>query len=78
MLPSTILITQCPSSAGFADPGPIAAMFWLDDELGSDVYLDGVVTVVDAKYGLDQINQVKQDNMVNEAVKQVGQDSYIG
>jgi len=58
-------------TTGFADPGPIAAMFWLDDELGSDVYLDGVVTVVDAKYGLNQINQVKQDNMVNEAVKQV-------
>ena len=28
-------------TTGLADPGPIAAMFWLDDELGSDIYLDG-------------------------------------
>ena len=25
-------------------------MFWLDDELGSDLYLDGIITVVDSKY----------------------------
>jgi len=58
-------------TTGFADPGPIAAIFWLDDELGSDVYLDGVVTVVDAKYSLEQIHQVKQDGQVNEAVQQI-------
>lgn len=28
-------------TTGLADPGPIAAMFWLDDELGSEIYLDG-------------------------------------
>lgn len=28
-------------TTGLADPGPIASMFWLDDELGSDLYLDG-------------------------------------
>ena len=28
-------------TTGLADPGPIAAMFWLDDELGCDIYLDG-------------------------------------
>ncbi|CAG8746303.1 15156_t:CDS:2 [Gigaspora margarita] len=37
-------------TTGLADPGPIASMFWLDDDLGSDVYLDGIVTLVDAKY----------------------------
>jgi G3E family GTPase len=36
--------------SGLADPGPIASMFWLDDQLGSDIYLDGIVTLVDAKY----------------------------
>jgi G3E family GTPase len=30
--------------------GPIASIFWLDEDLESDVYLDGVVTLVDAKY----------------------------
>jgi len=36
-------------TTGLADPGPVASIFWLDKELGSDVYLDGIVTVVDAK-----------------------------
>jgi len=37
-------------TTGLADPGPIASMFWLDDELGSELYLDGIITLVDAKY----------------------------
>lgn len=28
-------------TTGLADPGPIAAMFWLDEGLGSEIYLDG-------------------------------------
>ena len=28
-------------TTGLADPGPIASIFWLDEELCSDVYLDG-------------------------------------
>lgn len=24
-----------------ADPGPIASMFWMDEELESEIYLDG-------------------------------------
>ena len=34
----------------------LASIFWLDEELGSDIYLDGIVTVTDAKYGLEQLN----------------------
>ena len=34
-------------TTGLADPSPIAKMFWLDDGL-ADVYLDGIVTLVDA------------------------------
>ena len=37
-------------TTGLADPGPIAGIFWLDEELCSDLYLDAIVTVVDAKY----------------------------
>lgn len=36
-------------TTGLADPGPITTMFWLDDGLLSNVYIDGVVTVLDAK-----------------------------
>ena len=31
---------------------PIVNMFWMDEQLCSDLYLDGVVTMVDAKYCL--------------------------
>jgi G3E family GTPase len=38
---------------GLADPGPIIEMFWLDDMLESQVGLDAVITLVDAKHGLE-------------------------
>jgi len=58
-------------TTGLADPGPVASIFWLDDELGSDIYLDGIVTLVDAKNGLKQIDQPAEEGSVNAAVKQV-------
>lgn len=64
-------INQRLETTGLADPGPIAKMFWLDDELQSLVYLDGIVTVVDAKYISLQLDAEKTDNAVNEAVTQV-------
>ena len=44
-------------TSGLADPGNIAPLFWVDDGLGSTIYLDGIVTLVDAKNvlrGLDE------------------------
>ncbi|OBZ69014.1 COBW domain-containing protein 1 [Grifola frondosa] len=42
-------------TTGLADPGPIASMFWQNEEfsmgLGRDIHLDGVVCVVDAVFG---------------------------
>ena len=35
-------------TTGLADPGNIAPIFWVDEGLGSSIYLDGIVTVVDA------------------------------
>lgn len=35
-------------TSGVADPGPIANMFWMDDGLAASIYLDGIVTVMDA------------------------------
>ncbi|CAL8249275.1 unnamed protein product [Merluccius merluccius] len=58
-------------TTGLADPGAVAAMFWVDAELGSDVYLDGIVTVVDAKYGLQQLKEEKAEGLVNEAARQI-------
>lgn len=36
-------------TSGLADPGNLAPLFWVDDGLGSTIYLDGIVTLVDAK-----------------------------
>lgn len=36
-------------TTGLADPGNLAPIFWMDEGLGSSIYLDGIVTLVDAK-----------------------------
>ncbi|XP_063962553.1 zinc-regulated GTPase metalloprotein activator 1-like isoform X1 [Lytechinus pictus] len=58
-------------TTGLADPGPIASIFWLDDELGSEIYLDGIITVIDAKFGLQHIKEEKPEGILNEAVRQI-------
>lgn len=45
-------------TTGVADPGPIAKMFWLDDALNSRVYIDGVITVVDAEHIITCLDDV--------------------
>lgn len=57
-------------TTGLADPGPIISMFWMDDGLCSDLYLNGVVTLVDAKYCLQQLPK-EGEGVINEAVRQV-------
>jgi G3E family GTPase len=37
-------------SSGVADPGPIIASLWVDEEMDTCLRLDGVVAVVDAKH----------------------------
>ncbi|MCJ1303540.1 hypothetical protein MMC08_006350 [Hypocenomyce scalaris] len=44
-------------TTGLADPGNIAPLFWVDDGLGSSIYLDGIVTLVDAKNILLSLNE---------------------
>lgn len=44
-------------TTGLADPGNIAPLFWMDDGLGSSIYLDGVVTLVDAKHILKSLDE---------------------
>lgn len=33
-------------TTGLADPGPIASIFWMDEQLCSDLYLDGMYVYV--------------------------------
>ena len=53
--------------------GPIISMFWMDEELCSDIYLNGVVTLVDAKYCMNQLSSTGLAHNQIEKEKGVGQ-----
>jgi len=57
-------------TTGIADPGPLASSLWVDDELGGNIYLDAIVTVVDSKYFGQSLDQTNEDG-TNEAQRQV-------
>ncbi|KAI3405468.2 hypothetical protein KGF56_001715 [Candida oxycetoniae] len=61
-------------TTGIADPGPIANMFWLDRGLASNIYVDGVVTVVDAGNivkSLDDVNSQEKPLDITAAHLQI-------
>nr|XP_020661319.1 COBW domain-containing protein 1-like [Pogona vitticeps]XP_020661320.1 COBW domain-containing protein 1-like [Pogona vitticeps]XP_020661321.1 COBW domain-containing protein 1-like [Pogona vitticeps] len=64
-------------TTGLADPGAVASMFWVDAELGSDIYLDGIVSVVDAKYGLQHLREEKPSGLINEAARQIALADFV-
>ena len=47
-------------ASGMADPGPIASVFWLDEALESRLKLDGIVTLVDGKHLLGQLEATEE------------------
>ena len=49
-------------ASGMANPGPIASVFWLDDELQSRIRLDGIVTIVDAYHIHSQLQETEEAN----------------
>ena len=53
-------------TTGMANPGPVCQTFFMDDDIADYYRLDAVVTVVDAKHGMETL-----DNQ-EEAQKQVG------
>ncbi|MFC5477721.1 CobW family GTP-binding protein [Massilia suwonensis] len=53
-------------TTGLANPGPVAQTFFVDEEVGGYYMLDAVVTVVDARHGMDQLDRHE------EAQRQVG------
>lgn len=54
-------------TTGMADPGPVASVFWVDDELESPLYLDGIVTLVDAQNFTKHLHQVEACRQVASA-----------
>lgn len=57
-------------TTGLADPGNIAPVFWVDDGLGSSVYLDGIVTVVDAKNVIRELEKPAQEERADAEVEE--------
>ncbi|PIA93722.1 hypotheticalsprotein [Cercospora beticola] len=51
-------------TTGLADPGNIAPLFWVDEGLGSSIYLDGIVTLVDAKNCLRELDAPEGEEVV--------------
>jgi G3E family GTPase len=60
-------------TTGLANPGPVAAQFWVDDdELETRYYLDAIVTVIDAKHFLQHLDDpLRPAGSVNEAERQL-------
>ena len=54
------IVLEC---SGLADPGPLAQTFWVDPELESTVYLDGIVSVVDAKNFMSHLKTESETSM---------------
>lgn len=63
-------------TTGLADPGNIAPMFWLDDGLGSSIFLDGIVTLVDAKNVLKSLDEGLGDEEKIEERKKEAHDEH--
>ena len=53
-------------TTGMANPGPVCQTFFMDDDIAEYYRLDAVVTIVDAKHGMDTLDEQE------EAQKQVG------
>ena len=53
-------------TTGLANPGPVAQTFFMDDEVASQYMLDAIVTVVDARHAMQQLDAQE------EAQRQVG------
>ena len=53
-------------TTGLADPGPVAQTFFMDDEIAESYLLDSILTLVDAKHAMTQLDDRQ------EARRQVG------
>ncbi|MFL6658502.1 MAG: CobW family GTP-binding protein [Massilia sp.] len=53
-------------TTGLANPGPVAQTFFVDEEVGAHYLLDAVITVVDARHAMAQLDEHE------EAQRQIG------
>lgn len=55
-------------TSGLADPGPVASMFWQDDAVCGNLYLSGIVTLVDS---VNILRYLSDSEVQAEATRQV-------
>jgi G3E family GTPase len=58
-------------TSGLADPQPVAATFFVDDEVARQVTLDAIVTLVDAKHIGQHLDDPSLHGHDNQAVDQI-------
>jgi G3E family GTPase len=58
-------------TSGLADPTPVAATFFMDNEVAKQVVLDGVVTLVDALHVVPHLDDPALAEHDNQAVSQI-------
>ncbi|HSV77995.1 MAG TPA: GTP-binding protein [Ramlibacter sp.] len=58
-------------TSGLADPTPVAATFFMDNEVAKKVVLDGVVTLVDALHVVPHLDDPALAEHDNQAVSQI-------
>ncbi|WOH05520.1 hypothetical protein DCAR_0624937 [Daucus carota subsp. sativus] len=58
-------------TTGLANPAPIIQTFYAEEEIFNNVKLDGVVTLVDAKFATIHLDEIKPKGVVNEAIEQI-------
>ncbi|MBL8289827.1 MAG: GTP-binding protein [Rubrivivax sp.] len=58
-------------TSGLADPTPVAATFFVDNDVARQVRLDAIVTLVDARHALAHLDDPLLDGAANQAVEQV-------
>eukprot|EP00435_Cladocopium_sp_Y103_P019881 s2163_g4.t2 len=58
-------------TTGLADPAPVAQTFFADEFVSANMMLDGILTVVDSKHIVGQLQEAKPQGAVNEAVEQI-------
>ena len=47
-------------TTGMANPGPVCQTFFMDDDIAEYYRLDAVVTIVDAKHGMETLDQQEE------------------
>lgn len=55
-------------TAGLADPGPVAGLFWQEEALCGNIFLSGIITVVD---GVNIFRYLNDSEVCREATRQI-------